>query len=50
MWDEAISLHQRGLVRAEPLITHRLPLAKFVEAVEISRRRTDGAIKVLLEP
>jgi L-iditol 2-dehydrogenase len=50
MWPEAISLHQRGLVRAERIITHRMPLADFSEAIEISRSRKGGAIKVLLEP
>jgi threonine dehydrogenase-like Zn-dependent dehydrogenase len=50
MWPECISLFQKGLVRAERLITHRMPLSAFAEAIEISRNRTDGAIKVLLEP
>lgn len=50
MWPECIDLHRRGLVRAERLITHRLPLAEFAAAIEISRHRRDGAIKVLLEP
>ena len=49
-WDEAIDLHERGLVTAEPLITHHLPLAEFVEGIEIMRNRTDNAIKVVLEP
>jgi 2-desacetyl-2-hydroxyethyl bacteriochlorophyllide A dehydrogenase len=50
VWEEAISLHERGAVTAAPLITHRLPLGRFVEGIEIMRRRTDGAIKVVLEP
>ncbi len=49
-WDEAISLHERGLVTARPLITHHLPLSRFVEGIEIMRNRTDHAIKVVLEP
>ena len=49
-WDEAIDLHQRGAITAGPLITHRLPLASFVEGIEIMRHRTDNAIKVILEP
>lgn len=50
MWDEAVSLHQRGLVTARPLITHHLPLSRFAEGIEIMRTRRDGAIKVILEP
>ncbi|MBN2295679.1 MAG: alcohol dehydrogenase catalytic domain-containing protein [Pirellulales bacterium] len=50
MWSEAISLHERGQVSSQRLITHRLPLSQFAEGIEISRNRTDGAIKVLLEP
>jgi threonine dehydrogenase-like Zn-dependent dehydrogenase len=50
LWDEAISLHQRGLVSSLPLITHRLPLSEFQEAVDIVRERRDGAIKAVLAP
>lgn len=50
MWPECISLHKNGLVRAERIITHRLPLSEFTEAIEISRGRRAGAIKVLLNP
>ena len=50
VWDEAIDLHERGAVTAQPLITHRLALSEFVEGVEIMRNRTDGVIKVVLEP
>ena len=49
-WAEAIDLHERGAITAKPLITHRLPLASFVEGIEIMRNRTDNAIKVVLEP
>ena len=50
MWGEAISLHERKLVRSDRLITHRLPLADFGRGIEISCGCIDGAIKVLLEP
>lgn len=49
-WAEAIAMHRRGLVRSSPLVTHRLPLARFAEGVDIARTRRDGAIKVLLAP
>ena len=50
VWDEAIDLHERGMITAKPLITHRLPLSEFSKGIEIMRNRTDNAIKVLLEP
>jgi L-iditol 2-dehydrogenase len=50
MWPECISLHQRGLVRTDLIVTNRMALADFAEAVEISRTRRDGAIKVVLTP
>jgi L-iditol 2-dehydrogenase len=50
VWDEAINLHERGRVKAEPLITHRLPLSDFEEGFDIVRNRRDHAIKVILEP
>jgi len=50
MWPECISLHQKGLVRPGPMITHRMPLSAFSEAVEIGRSRKGGAIKIVLEP
>ena len=40
-------LHTHILQR---IITHRLPLSEFAEAIEISRGRVSGAIKVLLTP
>ena len=50
MWPECISLHRQGLVRTDRIITHRMALADFGEAVEISRTHRAGAIKVLLTP
>ena len=50
IWDEAISLHERGQVTAKPIITHHLPLKEFEKAIEIMRDRIDNAIKVVLEP
>lgn len=49
-WAECIDLHERGLVKAAPIVTHRLPLAEFEKGVEMSRNRTAGAIKVMLQP
>ena len=50
VWDEAIDLHERGIITAKPLITHHMPLSEFSEGIEIMRNRTDNAIKVVLGP
>jgi threonine dehydrogenase-like Zn-dependent dehydrogenase len=50
VWGEAIDLHERGAISAEPLISHHLPLQDFVKGIEIMRNRTDNTIKVVLEP
>jgi L-iditol 2-dehydrogenase len=50
LWEEAISLHQRGLVRSRGIVTHRLPLSEFSGGVEIARSQANGAIKVVLQP
>jgi len=50
VWDEAIDLHERGLVKAEPLITHRLPLSEFERGFDIVRNRRENALKVILNP
>lgn len=49
VWDEAIDLHQRGIITAKPLITHRLGLSEFSRGIELMRNRADNAIKVVLE-
>ena len=49
LWEEAIDLHAGGRIRTAPIITRRLPLSNFARGIEISRRRIDNAVKVLLE-
>ena len=39
-----------GRVKAAPLITHRFPLAKIVEAMKTFVERQGGAIKVVIHP
>jgi threonine dehydrogenase-like Zn-dependent dehydrogenase len=50
MWPECIDLHRRGLVRTDRIVTHRMALADFVEAIEVARGRRGPAIKVVLTP
>jgi 2-desacetyl-2-hydroxyethyl bacteriochlorophyllide A dehydrogenase len=50
-WDDfeaSLDLIARGLVRTEPLITHRLPLARVGDALSLILKRE--AVKVILEP
>jgi L-iditol 2-dehydrogenase len=49
-WNEAINLHERGIITAKPMITHRLPLSEFVNGVEIMKNRAENVIKVVYTP
>ena len=48
-WDASLALMGDGRVNTEALITHTFPLESFAEGYDIARRRTEGAIKVMLE-
>jgi L-iditol 2-dehydrogenase len=50
LWPECISLHRQGRVRTDRIITHRMALADFAEAIETARSQKGDAIKVLLTP
>lgn len=45
----AIDWVARGIVDPTPLITHRVPFAEVLDAYEMHRRRTDGAVKIVIE-
>ncbi|KAF0314601.1 Sorbitol dehydrogenase [Amphibalanus amphitrite] len=45
----AIELVRRGLVDVKPLITHRFPLERSVEAFETARTGAGGAVKVMIK-
>jgi len=47
--DQAAQLVFGREVRVAPLITHKLPLAEAVKAVELSARPAPGVLKVMLE-
>jgi len=49
-WEECITLHERGILKSASLVTHHFPLHDFESAIETSRTRRDGAIKVMLHP
>jgi L-iditol 2-dehydrogenase len=46
---EALALIERGVVRADALVTHRVPLAEAAEAFRLARRGGD-VLKVMVTP
>lgn len=50
LWPELIPLVQSGRLHPEHVFTHRLPLSKAADAYELFAARTDGVMKVLLDP
>ena len=40
-FQESIALIQSGAVRVEPLISHRLPLEQFAEALDVAEHAPD---------
>ena len=38
-----------GRIRAGDIITHRYPLREFATALDVTDKRTDGAMKVLID-
>jgi threonine dehydrogenase-like Zn-dependent dehydrogenase len=45
---EAVALMEQGVLDPEPLYTHRLPLDKLGEALELTRTRPHGFMKALV--
>jgi D-arabinitol dehydrogenase (NADP+) len=46
----AIELLRAGAIDVSPLISHRIPLAQFPEALEIARTQSEPSTKILIEP
>mgnify|MGYP002849455147 CR=1 FL=1 len=45
-----LEMISRGYVNVDPLLTHKMPLEKFGEALEIFRARKGGAYRVMMYP
>jgi len=45
---EAVDMMAAGVLDAEPLFTHRLPLDRLGEALELTRTRPDGFLKAVV--
>lgn len=50
VYPQAIQLAATGRVDLKPMITHRLPLDQTAQALELMHTRSDGAIKVVVNP
>jgi 2-desacetyl-2-hydroxyethyl bacteriochlorophyllide A dehydrogenase len=48
-WSDAVELAVEGELPLERLITHRLPVHRFAEGVELTRSRRADVVKVVLE-
>ena len=47
--NRAVELVQRGAVDLKPMLTHRFPLERAAEAMEMVERKGDGVIKAVVE-
>jgi L-iditol 2-dehydrogenase len=50
IYPQAIRLIETGLVDVRSMITHKFPLEKTAEALELAYARLDGVIKVVVTP
>lgn len=48
--DELLSYIQKGALRVDDIITHRLPLSEAPHAYEIFNKKLDECVKVVLQP
>jgi threonine dehydrogenase-like Zn-dependent dehydrogenase len=46
----AINYLEEGLVKVDQIVTHDLPLKDFQQAIELSEKKRDNAIKVIMTP
>lgn len=49
-WGVLVPLVASGRLRPEDVVTHRLPLSEAADAYRMFEQRTDGVLKVLLDP
>jgi threonine dehydrogenase-like Zn-dependent dehydrogenase len=50
VWDETISLIERGRVNTKALITHPFALADVPQAFDLMQDRTSDVVKICLKP
>lgn len=49
-WDIALDALNKGIIQTDAIISHRLPLSKTREAVEIMDKKKEFFYKILIEP
>lgn len=49
-WPRLIALVESGRISPEDVITHRMGLSEAADAYRLFDSRTDGVLKVLLDP
>jgi L-iditol 2-dehydrogenase len=49
-YDEVIRMFEAGAVKGDKIVTHRFSLEEYEQAMDTFVNRTDGAIKVVIEP
>ena len=50
LWPDTIAAVMSGALVLEPLVSHRFPLERAAEAMELARRAPPGTLKVLITP
>ncbi|CAN5116536.1 zinc-dependent alcohol dehydrogenase family protein [soil metagenome] len=50
LWPDTIAAATGGALLLDPLVSHRFPLARAAEALELARRAPAGTLKVLVTP
>lgn len=48
--DTVLNFFSSGAIQGDKLITHKFPLEKYAEAVDLFEHRRDGSIKVVVNP
>ena len=48
--DKLVQYVVDGKVKLDDIITHHLPLSKIEHAYDIFSKRTDGCVKIILDP
>lgn len=49
-WSQSLEALSRGIIKTEPLITHRLSLEQTLDAVKIMKNKTEYFNKILVKP
>lgn len=47
---KVLTFFSKGAIQGEKLITHKFPLEKYAEAVDLFEHKRDGSIKVVINP